>query len=98
MKIQTLIQVVYNALEEPLANVSNTSHRPHIVEPKRMVCYIAADHYQIPLTEIADAFGYRDHTSVLSHRNRARGFASIKDKKFTAALVVAMGALAITTI
>jgi chromosomal replication initiation ATPase DnaA len=46
----------------------------------KIACYILFDYLHVSLFDIADRFNYKNHNSVISHRDTVRGFMEGNDK------------------
>lgn len=50
--------------------LKNKSREREVLKPRQLITYILCKHTDLTLSKIAEIVGYKDHTNVISTRNR----------------------------
>ena len=79
--LSLLIETV--ATEMKIDIKSDSRHRRIILVKQVLIDYVCTTYFGIyTLQEIANYFGYKDHTLIIHHRNKARFFARTNDTQY----------------
>lgn len=70
LKLNRILRIVSRYYGVPLGDIKSARRDKDIVIPRQVVCYLSAKHTGLSLPSIGRCLGNRDHTTIMSARDR----------------------------